>query len=71
MEDIQIEGELKRIKNFFSSSRDVYRVEGSDLQIKKINKGADFEWRIKYDLKMYSLRLSKSSKDVFYLEPNS
>ena len=66
----QMEGELKRIKNFFSSRKDIYKLNRHLMMI-KIGSGKQQtpEYRLKYDLSMYSIRLSKSSKDVFYLEP--
>jgi len=36
------EGKLKRIKNFFSSSTDQYRLVGTDLQISKVKKNGAY-----------------------------
>ena len=66
---LQMEGELKRIKNFFSSSKDVYRLNGPWLEVKKLHKG-QVEYKSKYDLSFYTVRLSREKKDTFYLEPN-
>jgi hypothetical protein len=38
MEVIAHEGELKRIKSFFSSSKDTYKLLGRNLLIKKADK---------------------------------
>lgn len=68
----EMEGELKRIKNFFSSRKDTYKLQKVMLMIKRVtsDKTQNFEYKIKYDLTMYSIRLSAKQKDVFYLEPN-
>jgi hypothetical protein len=68
--DQEFEGELKRIKNFFSSRKDTYKLVKSALMIKIVNKDT-VDYKIKYDLKNYSVRISQKQKDVFYLEPNS
>ena len=64
-----MEGELKRIKSFFSSSKDIYRLNGTLLEIKKLTKGV-LEYKTKFDLSFYTVRLSRDKKDTFYLEPN-
>ena len=66
----ELEGELKRIKNFFSSRKDTYKLVKSVLMIKIVNKET-VDYKIKYDLNNYSVRISQKQKDVFYLEPNS
>jgi len=64
-----MEGELKRIKNFFSSSKDTYKLENNILLIKRVvNK--KIEYKKKYDLKLYDIRLSVKGRETFYLEPN-
>lgn len=68
--DQEFEGELKRIKSFFSSRKDTYKLVKSALMIKIVNKDT-VDYKIKYDLKNYSVRISQKQKDVFYLEPNS
>lgn len=66
-----MEGELKRIKNFFSSRRDTYKLVKSALLIKVVSdKQQKVDYKIKYDLTKYSVRMSQRQKDVFYLEPN-
>ena len=65
-----IEGELKRIKSFVSSSRDVYRVFQNQIQIKKLGKNSAVTYKNKFDLTVYMVRTSAKARDTFYLEPN-
>jgi len=65
-----IEGELKRIKSFASSSRDVYRVFQNQIQIKKLGKNSAVTYKNKFDLTVYMVRTSAKARDTFYLEPN-
>lgn len=39
------------------------------MQMKKVNKTGNIEYKPKYDLNMYTIRLSAKSKEIFYLEP--
>lgn len=55
---------MNRKKSFWSSSKDLYKLSQTSLLIKKGNK-----WKIKYDLQLYSVRLSKKEACIFYLEP--
>lgn len=66
-----IEGELKRNKNFFSSRKDIYRIQQNIMLMKKVNKTGNIEFKPKYDLNMYKLRLSAKTKEIFYLEPKA
>ena len=65
----EMEGQLKLIKGFFSSSKDVYRLKFPYLLIGKQNKLNKLEFSIKYDLTMYKVTLSKKDKTKFYLVP--
>ena len=65
----EMEGQLKLIKGFFSSSKDVYRLKFPYLLIGKQNKLNKLEFAIKYDLTMYKVTLSKKDKTKFYLVP--
>lgn len=64
-----VEGELKRIKSFWSSQKDIYRLNYPYLQVKRPLNKTQFEYKNKYDLKLYSLRLSKKEKKTFFLDP--
>ena len=60
----ELEGELKRNKSFWSSSKDMYKLKFPHLLVKKQN-----QFKVKYDLMLYTVRLSKKEKCTFYLEP--
>lgn len=70
MVDDSIEGELKHIKSFFSSSKDVYKLENAVLLTKAVHKKTgEISWQRKFDLKLYSVVLVKGEKETFYLHP--
>ena len=64
-----VEGELKRIKSFWSSQKDIYKLKFPNLQVKRVLKSGAHEYKNKYDLKLYAIRLSRKEKNTFYLEP--
>ena len=66
----EVEGELKRNKNFFSSRKDFYKLNKHIMLIKKINKSGEISYKPKFDLTLYNVRLSARSQEKFYLEPN-
>lgn len=56
-------GELKRIKSFWSSEKDIYKLEFPYLKIK-----ADRDSFVdKFDLRLYQVTLSKKDNKLFYL----
>ena len=63
-----MEGELKRIKSFWQSRRDVYKLNYPHLFIQK-KKGQDVFFKVKYDLNLYAVTLSQNDKDKFFLVP--
>ena len=66
----EFEGELKKVKNFWQSRKDTYLLKAHILLIKKTNnKTGACEYKTKYDLSMYSLKLSAKDKDKIILEP--
>lgn len=64
-----MQGQLKLIKGFFSSSKDIYRLKYPNLLIGKQNKKNQLEFNVRYDLSMYKVTLSKKDKEKFYLVP--
>ena len=58
------EGELTHNKSFWSSSKDTYKLSFPKLLIKKGN-----QWKIKYDLNLYAVKLSPKEKCIFFLDP--
>ena len=64
-----MEGQLKLIKGFFSSSKDIYRLKYPNLLIGNQNKQNKLEFQIKYDLTNYKVTLSEKDRQKFYLVP--
>ena len=66
----EFEGELKKVKNFWQSRKDTYLLKAHILLIKILNtKTGAHEYKTKYDLSMYSIKLSAKEKDKIILEP--
>ena len=55
---------MNRKKSFWSSSKDLYKLSQTSLLIKK-----GTQWKVKYDLQLYNVRLSKKENCILYLEP--
>ncbi len=64
----ELEGELKLIKSFWSSSTDLYRLRYPHILIGKLRKNDRLQFKIRYDLKNYKVVLSKDN-DRFNLVP--
>lgn len=69
MDSEDIIGELKRIKSFWSSQKDIYKLKYPHLMIKKSVKGGKVGFINKYDLTLYSVLLSKKENTTFFLVP--
>jgi hypothetical protein len=66
----ELEGELKRVKNFLQTRRDTYLLKAHILLIKKYNwKLQQYEYKTKYDLTMFSIVCSAKEKTKLILEP--
>ena len=65
----EVEGELKRIKSFWSSEKNTYKLRFPNLLVRVGLKSGALEYKNKYDLKLYDIRLSRKEKNTFYLEP--
>jgi len=65
----EVTGELKRVKSFWSSSKNYYKLKYPQLLIGRIKKGV-IEYEVKYnDLSLYNVSLSTNNKLIFYLIP--
>ena len=64
-----MEGELKRIKNFWSSQKDIYRLKYPHLLVGKVKNKQALEFKVKYDLTLYAVTLSRGDREKFYLVP--
>lgn len=69
MDSKDIVGELKRIKSFWSSQKDIYRLKYPNLMIKKTLKGGKVGFIDKYDLTLYAVLLCKKENTTFFLVP--
>ena len=67
----ELEGELRRMKNFWTSKKDTYKLKAHLLLLRKQNKAGFAEYKTKYDLSLYRVRLSAKPQDSFFLEPLS
>ena len=65
----EVEGELKRIKSFWSSQKDIYRLKFPYMMVRRTLKNNNHEFKNKYDLKLYTIRLSNKEKCIFFLDP--
>jgi hypothetical protein len=65
-----LEGELRRIKNFWQSKKETYMLKAHILLIKKFNsKTGLHEYHSKYDLSQFSISVNTKEKDKLVLEP--
>jgi PH domain len=65
----ELEGELRKVTSFWSSKRRTYRLKAHILLVRKQQKNGVSEYKTKYDLSLYTVKLSVKDNLKFRLVP--